>query len=111
MTAGRKIKDYISDIKTRVVKQYAPEKIILFGSQAYGAPHPDSDIDMLIIKETPDRPIDRRVQVAKIASDPKRLVPFEPLVLTPAEIRDRMAKGDQFIQEILEKGQVLYDAE
>jgi hypothetical protein len=50
------------------------------------------------------------VAVAKIVSDPKRLVPFEPIVLTPKEIDERLKIGDQFIKEILQKGEILYAA-
>ena len=77
---------------------------MLFGSYANGNPGPDSDIDLLIVKETPDRPIDRR----GIAADPCRLIPLEPIVVTPAEVAARTALGDQFLAEILATGETLY---
>lgn len=89
---------------------YAPLKIILFGSYAAGAPKTDSDIDLLIIKETNERFIDRWVAVRRILSDPARKVALETLVLTPQEISDRLSRGDQFVAEIIEKGRVLYAA-
>lgn len=49
----------IQGILDKLVAGYSPEKVILFGSYAYGHPGPDSDIDLLIIKDTPDRFIDR----------------------------------------------------
>ena len=110
MTSDEKIKEIISKIADKIEKQYCPEKIILFGSHARGSADHDSDIDLLIIKDTDERPIDRRVAVARIASDPERLIPFEPLVMTPHEIEQRLKTGDQFIREILEKGEVLYAA-
>lgn len=91
-------------------REYQPEKVILFGSHAYGRPDEDSDLDLLIIKDTPERPIDRRAAVTRILSDPKRLLPLEVLVLTPQEVRERLEGGDQFLREILEKGEVLYEA-
>ncbi|MEW6323926.1 MAG: nucleotidyltransferase domain-containing protein [Nitrospirota bacterium] len=97
-------------IVEKLKKDYKPSKIILFGSYAYGQPDRDSDIDMCIIKETRERPIDRRVAVARIVSDPSRLIPFEPLVLSPQEVSERLRAGDQFLQEILERGEVLYEA-
>ena len=100
----------IRRIADRIVREYRPLKIILFGSYANGTPDEDSDIDLFIIKETADRPIDRRVEVARIVSDPTRLVPFEPLVLTPEELRRRLRIGDSFVAEILEQGEVLYEA-
>ena len=100
----------IQNIVQVLVREYQPERIILFGSYAYGDPTPDSDIDLLIIKETPERFIDRWVTVRRILSDPKRRVPLETLVLTPQEVSKRLAIGDQFLAEILEKGEVLYAA-
>jgi predicted nucleotidyltransferase len=97
-------------IVERLRTGYAPQKIILFGSYAYGTPDEGSDIDLLIIKDTPDRFIDRWVDVQRVLSDPKRLVPLEPLIMTPQEIEKRLARGDQFVAEILEKGVVLYAA-
>ena len=50
----------------RIVAGYAPEAIILFGSHAYGTPHEDSDIDLLIIKQTEKRPIDRASDIRQL---------------------------------------------
>ncbi len=100
----------IDKIVRRVVDVYQPEKIILFGSYAYGKPRADSDLEFLIIKETSERFIDRWVSVRRIVTDPKRFIPFEPIVLTPGELEKRLAIGDQFIEEIVTKGEVLYAA-
>lgn len=110
MTGDMEARKTISDIAEKIKKEYQPDRIILFGSYAYGTPDRDSDIDLLIIKDTPDRPIDREVTVARIASDPRRLIPFEPIVLTPNEVDERLKRGDQFVKEILQKGEVLYAA-
>ena len=101
----------ISKIVRQVVDGYQPEKIILFGSYAYGKPNADSDLDLLIIKETSERFIDRWTNIRKIVSDPKRSIPFEPIVLTPREVDERLAMGDQFIEEIINGGEVLYTSE
>lgn len=110
MNSTENTKKIIAKTVDKIKSSYRPKKIILFGSYAYGAPKPDSDIDFLIIKTTSDRPIDRRVMVRKIISDPKRRIPFEVIVLTPKEIQDRLNIGDQFIQEIIKNGEVLYGA-
>jgi len=110
MTNNAEARKVILDIVEKIKKEYQPERIILFGTFAYGTPDRDSDIDLLIIKDTPERPIDRRVAVTRIVSDPKRLVPFEPIVLTPQEIAARLKIGDQFVKEILQKGEILYGA-
>ena len=110
MRAAREARELIQDILEKLLTSYAPQKVILFGSYAYGTPRPDSDIDLLIIKETSERFIDRWVTVRRILSNPKRTVPLETLVLTPQEVERRLAIGDQFLAEILEKGEVLYAA-
>lgn len=98
----------IQDIVRKLVAGYAPQKVILFGSYARGTPRPGSDIDLLIVKETSERFIDRWVTVRRLLSDPQRLIPLETIVLTPQELAHRLEVGDQFIAEILEEGEVLY---
>lgn len=108
MTDSQDIRKVIQNILKKLVAEYAPQKVILFGSYAYGSPGPDSDIDLLIIKETTERFIDRWVTVQGILTGTHRFLPLETLILTPGEIDERLAIGDQFIAEILQKGEVLY---
>ncbi len=105
-------KPQANEILERIVavlkKHYEPEKIILFGSYAYGQPGEESDIDLLIIKET-DKPFFQRLaELRKIVSESRRGYAFEPVVLTPKELKERLKRGDQFFQTIMEKGTVLY---
>jgi uncharacterized protein len=94
----------------KLIAEHAPQKVVLFGSHAYGTPRPDSNIDWLIIKETPERFLDHWVTMQRILTGTHRALPVGTLVLTPQEIEHRLAIGDQFIAEILEKGEVLYAA-
>jgi predicted nucleotidyltransferase len=110
MKRDARIDATLNEIVRRLVADYKPEKIILFGSYAYGEPHADSDLDVLIIKETRERPFDRVTEVIRLTSDAYRHVGFEPLVFTPQEIALRLRIGDQFVAEIVEKGEVLYAA-
>ncbi|MEW5693521.1 MAG: nucleotidyltransferase domain-containing protein [Candidatus Hydrogenedentota bacterium] len=109
MVKNRKLQQLISEIVAKIVSSYKPSKIILFGSYVYGEPDKDSDIDLFIIKRTQERPIDRRVNVRRIVSDRTRRIPFEPIVITPKELEKRIRVGDQFVEEILTKGKVLYE--
>ena len=109
MVKDKKVQQLISEMVEKIIVSYHPVKIILFGSYAYGKPDRDSDIDLFIVKKTDERPIDRRVNVRKIISDRARRIPFEPIVITQEELVDRIKRGDQFIEEILTKGEVLYE--
>jgi predicted nucleotidyltransferase len=107
-TASQTAQETIQNILEKLLDGYSPQKVILFGSYAYGDPQPHSDIDLLVIKETPERFIDRWVTVRRLLSDPTRTLPLEVIVLTPQEVSKRLDIGDQFLAEILERGEVLY---
>jgi predicted nucleotidyltransferase len=108
MMTPQTAQEIIQDILKKLVVSYSPQKVILFGSYAYGNPGPDSDIDLLVIKETRERFIDRWVTVRRLLSDPTRTLPLEVIVLTPVEVSNRLDIGDQFLAEILERGEVLH---
>ena len=110
MNGDAQIRSVIQGIVGKLVEGYAPQKIILFGSYAHGQPDADSDIDLLIIKETSERFFQRLNMVRRLVSGSHRFIPFEPIVMTPDEIKQRLKVGDQFIAEIIEKGEVLYGA-
>jgi len=109
MVTDKRLEKILFEIVEAIKAKYAPERIILYGSFAYGVPDENSDIDLLIIKKTPERPLDRMALVHRIVDIRDSSYPaFSPLVLTPEEIKQRLEIGDQFIQEILNKGEVLY---
>jgi len=91
------------------LKRYKPEKVILFGSYAWGRPKNDSDIDLLIIKKTKKPPYRRIPEARRYLYDIDSA--FDILVLTPQELKKRLTLGDFFIEEIVKKGKVLYEAE
>ncbi len=97
----------LPDALGRVVQHLNPDKVILFGSYAYGRPTPDSDVDLLVIMPTDLPPLERYLQVSRLL-DP-RPFPVDILVKTPAEIRQALQDRDFFLQEILAKGLVLYE--
>lgn len=91
----------------RIVETLHPEKIILFGSYAYGNPTPDSDVDLLVVMRTENSDIERYLQVSRLI----RPRPFavDILVKTPKEIRQSIREGDFFIEEIYSQGRVVYE--
>ncbi len=96
----------IQKITRQIIKKYKPEKIILFGSFAYGKPKSSSDVDLLIIKRSEKRKVER---IKEILMGVKSNLPIEPLVYTPEEIKERLNLGDFFFQTILKKGKLLYE--
>jgi len=91
----------------RIVEVLHPEKIILFGSYAYGKPTPDSDVDLLVILDTTASRSERSWSVSRLLIP--RPFPVDILVRTPAEIEQSLRKHDFFVQEILSQGKVLYE--
>lgn len=99
-------KKLISSIANKIVECFSPERIILFGSVAKGSVTKDSDIDLLVIMNSRQRPARRSMEISKVCRP--KFVSMDILVRTPEEIKKRLAIGDYFIKEILEKGKVLY---
>ncbi|MEW6400699.1 MAG: nucleotidyltransferase domain-containing protein [Chloroflexota bacterium] len=92
----------------KIARELRPEKIILFGSYAYGNPTPNSDVDLLVVMETNARQKDRYLAVSRLLRP--RQFPVDIIVKTPEEIEYALNnKGNFFIQEIVRKGKVLYE--
>ena len=96
----------VEDVVRRLVEEYHPDRIILFGSHATGQAREGSDIDLLVVKETDKRPIDRRIEAERLLSD--RQIPLDIQVYTPREIRDLYMAGSHFVEEVVQSGRVLY---
>jgi predicted nucleotidyltransferase len=93
----REIIDYANKIKAR----FKPQKIILFGSYAYGKPQKDSDVDLLVIMRTKLKPVEQAVIIRKEIPNP---FPLDLIVRRPEEVKKRVKKGDLFLKTLLEKG-------
>jgi predicted nucleotidyltransferase len=99
---------YIRKLCKRIAEAYQPEKIILFGSHAYGKPTPESDVDLLIVMDYEGRPIE---QMLKIQRELDIVTPVDLLVRTPKEVDERLQDGDMFIVDIMRRGKVMYEGE
>lgn len=97
----------IKSVVRRIVENFDPERVILFGSYAYGKPHRYSDVDLLVVMRTKERPLAKQLEIARALSP--HSFGMDILVRTPAQLRKRIALGDAFIQEITTKGKVLYE--
>jgi predicted nucleotidyltransferase len=102
-----------ADIPMRVIRRFArqvaerfdPDKIILFGSYAYGTPHDDSDVDILVIMPARNQ-LDQAVKIELVCDPP---FPLDIIVRTPHNMQWRLAEGESFLKEITTRGKVLYE--
>jgi predicted nucleotidyltransferase len=101
------IEGKLKNVTDRIIEAFDPDRIIVFGSHVYGQPTPDSDVDLLIIMDSDERPAARATQVSRALRP--RPFPMDILVRTPEEIERRLEIGDYFIREVLEHGRVLYE--
>ena len=86
---------------------YDPERIIIFGSHARGQASRHSDLDVMVVKDTDVRELDRIREVSELVRP--RPLPLDILVKTPEEIKHRLEIGDYFIREIMDEGVVAYE--
>ena len=97
----------VRELGERIARQFQPERIILFGSYAYGTPTESSDVDLLVVMTHDGRGAGQAVKILNAVSPPFAV---DLLVRTPAEMEQRLAWNDFFLHEIVDKGTVLYDA-
>ncbi len=97
----------IQDICGQIVRNFSPQKIILFGSHAYGTPTEDSDLDFLVIMPYSGNELQKMADVRKTI---RSRVPFDVLVKTPAQIDRDLKANNFFTREIIEKGIMLYES-
>lgn len=105
MTAAQK-EQTITDIVNTIASNFDPDKIILFGSHAWGEPSNDSDIDLLVVKETNNtqslrQEIDRALF--------PRSFPLDILVCRPHQIEADYRDGDFFMRAVIDQGKVIYE--
>ncbi len=99
--------DKIRQAAQKIADAVHPEKIILFGSYAYGKPTDDSDVDFLVVMESDLRVHKRTILLSEILRP--RPFPVDIITRTPAELKERLEIGDCFFKEIVTKGKVLYE--
>src|SRR5438132_8468893 len=102
-----------ADIPMRLIRRFArqvaehfePEKIILFGSYAYGTPHADSDVDILVVMPARNQ-LDQAFKIHSTLLPP---FPLDIIVRTPKNLLWRLEERESFHTEIVRKGKVLYE--
>jgi len=96
----------IRALANHIAEKFDPEEIILFGSHAYGKPDDGSDVDLLVVMETPKGEVKTIMEI----SDSLPPLPFHVDIIarSRATINRRKISGDFFLREITKRGKVLY---
>jgi len=89
----------------QVAERFAPDKIILFGSHAYGKPGEDSDVDLLVIMPARNQ-LDQAFRIRLEVPAP---IAMDLIVRTPRNLHRWLDEGESFHTEIVAKGKVLYE--
>jgi uncharacterized protein len=92
----------------QIAERFHPDRIILFGSYAYGTPHAESDVDLLVVMPAHDV----IAQANRISGAFERLFSHSIIVRTPEQVARGLRPDDcdWFLREVMEKGRVLYEA-
>jgi predicted nucleotidyltransferase len=96
----------IDEVVRQIAEKFHPQKIILFGSYARGKPRPESDVDMLVIMETPLKEVEQAIVICQQIDYRFGL---DLIVRTPKRLQERLEMGDWFLHDILEEGKVVYE--
>ena len=97
----------ILDVVEQIAHLFSPHKIILFGSYTYGNPHPESDVDLLVVIDTQLR---ESLQAIQICQKISYRFGLDLIVYSPERLAERLRLGDSFLQEIVNRGKTLYEA-
>jgi uncharacterized protein len=102
-----KIPEQIQKLCDQIAREFGPERIILFGSHAYGRPAPFSDVDLLVVMPFEGSPLQ---QAARIITRINPQMAVDLIVRTPQQVAERLAMQDGFTREVVERGKVAYEA-
>src|ERR1041385_1192198 len=98
----------IIQFTNKIAAAFRPQRVIVFGSYAYGTPTEDSDVDILVV-------MNYRGASYRKAAAIRALVPYDiscdVLVRSAHELTRRVAMNDFFLCDVIDNGIVLYDRE
>jgi predicted nucleotidyltransferase len=97
----------IRAVASQIAKEFKPQKIILFGSYAHGKPRPESDVDILVIMNTPLKEWQQSLQIRRSLGI---MFGMDLIVRTPKRIEQRLKMGDSFLLDVIKEGKVLYES-
>lgn len=107
LTASRLINDcQIEALSKQIAEKFSPEKIILFGSYAYGVPHDSSDVDLLIVMEFTGRKLEKRMEIWRQVQP---TFATDLIIRSPSEMIWRYEQFDPLVRNAVDFGKVLYE--
>ena len=98
--------EQINDVTERIAEQFAPDRIVLFGSYAYGTPDEGSDVDLLVVLPFEGKPYRK---AAEIAAAVHAGFPLDILARRPDDIERRYREADPLVRDALDRGRILYE--
>ncbi len=97
----------IDEVVRQIAEKFHPQQIVLFGSYARGNPRPESDVDLLVVMDTPMREVEQAIQICQQIDYRFGL---DLIVRKPQRLAERLKMGDWFLHDILEEGKVVYES-
>lgn len=105
------LEEILSRATEILVRRYGASHVVFHGSRLFGDPYPDSDIDLLVVKETDKKPMDRTKEAEVLLEEIGAPVPFDVQVWTPEEVRFGLSEGQTYIGVAFFNGKFLYGKE
>lgn len=94
-----------------IALKFHPDKIVLFGSHAYGNPGPESDVDLLVVMPFEGSPFRQAAVILDHVVHAVGVIPFDLLVRTAQQVQERIQMGDSFMRDVIERGRLMYEAD
>lgn len=98
---------HIQELVNQIAERFHPERVILFGSHAYGTPTGDSDVDLLVVMEIDGNPLHAAALVSGAIDHP---FPLDILVIKPRDLARALKDNNVFESEVITKGITIYEA-
>jgi len=108
MEADKRVTHTIDWMIHRIVEQFHPRQIILFGSHARGTAAHDSDVDLLVVMDVKGSKRQLATQIDLALAD--RDLPLDLLVVTPEEVSTYKDIVGHILYPVTREGKVLYDS-
>jgi len=97
----------ISNLVDKIASNVNPDKIYLIGSYATGLANEDSDIDLLVVKESDEPKYKRSIEIQRLLIGSK--LPVDIVVYTNDEFENEKLKGNSFINSAIKGAQLMYE--